>query len=144
MLFRAVVPDAHAHVLPRGGVELGDGRAVEFRRQTRLRVQARVCPCHVRAVPLILAAALVLIALAVLAVLVIALVLAVLIAGLVLAVVVLFGQCYHLAGSLSRAGTIMRRRCKFHPCVRRGPRGICAPGRIIEKQGDFSLTIRGY
>ncbi len=147
MLLRAVVPDAHAHVLPGAGGIFGDGRAVELRRKPALRVQARIRPCHVRAVPLILTAGLVLAVLAVLvAILVVALiaalVLAALIAGLVLAVV-LFGQCYHLAGSLCRSGTIMRRRCKFRPWARRGVRRDLCTWENNSKTGDFSLTIRG-
>ena len=135
MLFRAVVPDAHAHVLPGGGLVLGDGRAVKFRRQPCLRVQARVRPCHVRAVPLILAAALVLAALAVLVIALVAgLVLARLIAGLVL-----FGQCYHLGASLSQVGHVMRGKGKFYPWVHNGPGQVLCTWENNCADGGFFL-----
>ena len=66
VFFREVVTDAHAHVLAGARGELGDTGAVVLGRQPGLRVQPRVCPCHVRAVPSILGIVLVLAALAVL------------------------------------------------------------------------------
>ena len=112
VFFRTVVPHAHAHVLPGAGGEFGDAGAVEFRRQARLRVKARICPCHVRAVPLILAAA----AAAGLAAAVGAVVLAaglvvglaVVLLVLVLAVLLFAGQSNHLALSMPRGGLDMR------------------------------------
>ena len=99
MFFRAVVPDTHAHVLPRTHVELGDRGTVKFADQPLFRVQTRIGPCHVRAVASILAVLLFLI-------LVLIAVLAALIAALVLAV--LLGHDYHLAVSMPRFGGVIR------------------------------------
>ena len=55
VFFRAVVPDTHAHILPRPHGKLGDAGAVKFAHKTLFRVQPHVCPCNVRAVTSILA-----------------------------------------------------------------------------------------
>ena len=137
MLFRAVVPDPHAHVLPGAGGELGDAGAVEFRRQAGLRIQARIRPCHVRAVPSILAAvpagAVALAALGGPAGLAGGVFLAVLVFVLVLAVLAaVLGHAYHLAGSMPAGGGNMRKNA-----------ARSLPQRKMVRKGDFSLTIRG-
>ena len=58
VFFREIVPDPHAHILPGAGGILGDTGAVVLADQPALRVQPRVRPCDVRAVPSILRAVL--------------------------------------------------------------------------------------
>ena len=119
VFFRAVVPHAHAHVLPIGRLVFGDGGAVELGHQTGLRIEARIGPCHVRAVPS--SAGIVLAGTVVLAVLVgaaaLTVVLIVVFAGVpaVVFAVVLCRHTYHLGGSMPGRARDMHRAEKLAP-----------------------------
>ena len=114
MLLREVVPDAHAHILPGARGEFGDARAVELRRQPGLRVQTRICPCHVRAVPSILGALLALV-------------------GVLLALAVLGIGLAVLLGVMLAAGLLAVGHFQItSPLVCRAPGRICTPGRKME------------
>ena len=106
MFFRAVVPDAHTQILPCAHGEFGYGRAVKLADKPLLRIQARICPCDVRAVGLVAAAVLALV-FAVLIGLIAGLVVSLGALVLVLALV-LFRHSYHLTASMPRLGHIMR------------------------------------
>ena len=136
MLFRAVVPDAHAHVLPGAGGEFGDACAVELSDEPRLRVQPRIGPCYVRAVPsilgivlagavagLVVAGAVALVVLAVVALVVLRIVLAVV--GLLVVGVV--RHDYHLAVSMPRRSAVMRRLFIWRILAKLGKNALTFP-----------------
>ena len=144
MFFRAVVPDAHTHIFPCAHGEFGYGSAVEFADQPLLRIQARICPCDVRAVGLVAAVVLSLV-FAVLVGLIAGLVVS--LGTLVLALIlVLFRHSYHLDPSMPR----LRRRYarnfqRFHRVLAEdGFKILPQRAKIFPKYRKNALTFPGY